>query len=205
MMTRLPIAALLFSLAALSCTSGDLQLKEGDIIFQTSLSSQSLAMQRATQSRWNHMGIILKHNGRLMVFEAVDAARFTPVNVWVKRGKESRCVVKRLKNLDSIVTPMALEKLESLAARFEGRPYDTQFDWSDEKVYCSELVWKILQRGLNVEVGSLQKLSDFHLEDEAVAIKLRERYGDALPLNETVISPEQIFQSELLETVYEKN
>lgn len=201
-----PAAALfLFTLMALSCTPGDLQLRDGDIIFQMALSSQSLVVQRATQSRWSHMGIILTHNGRRMVFEVTDVVKFTPLNVWVKRGKEGRCIVKRLKNADAVLTTMALEKLQSIAARFEGRPYDAHFSWSDEKLYCSELVWKIFERSLNVDVGLLQKLGDLNLEDEVVKAKLRERYGELIPLNETVISPERIYTSELLETVYEQN
>jgi len=151
------------------------------------------------------MGIILTHDGRRMVFEAADVVKFTPVNVWVKRGKDSQYAVKRLKNADALLTPITLERLQNVAARFEGRPNDSQFDWSDEKLYCSELVWKIFDRALGIEVGSLQKLIDFQLEDEVVKAKLRERYGDAIPLDATVISPEQMFRSELLETVYERN
>ena len=33
---------------------------------------------------------------------------------------------------------------------------------------------------------------------------MKERYGDNIPLEELVISPEQIFKSNLLETVVEK-
>ena len=205
MKTWLSIPASLLVLVALSCTSGDLQLKDGDIIFQTSLSPQSQAIQRATQSHWSHMGIILTHNGRQMVFEVADVVKFTPMNVWVKRGKDNLYVVKRLKNADAVLTPFALEKLQTLAARFEGKPYDAQFGWGDENVYCSELVWKMYERALGIEVGPLQKLGDFHLEDNVVRARLQERYGEAIPLNETVISPEQIYLSQLLETVYERN
>jgi uncharacterized protein YycO len=205
MKTWLSIPASFLVLVALSCTSGDFQLREGDIIFQTSLSPQSQAIQRATQSSWNHMGIILTHNGRQMVFEAADVVKFTPMNVWVKRGKDDLFVVKRLKNADAVLTPFALEKLQTLAARFERKPYDAQFGWGDEMVYCSELVWKMYERALGIEVGPLQKLGDFHIEDTMVRARLVERYGEAIPLNETVISPEQIYRSQLLETVYERN
>jgi hypothetical protein len=205
MSMRPTIPAFLLAFIALTCTPGDLQLKDGDVIFQTSLSSQSQVIQRATQSRWTHMGIILTHDGRRMVFEASDVVRFTPVNVWVKRGKDSRYTVKRLKNADALLNAFTVEKLQNVAARFEGRPYDPHFDWSDDRLYCSELVWKIIDRALGVEVGSLQKLSDFHLEDTVVRARLQERYGEATPLDESVISPEQMYRSELLETIYESN
>jgi hypothetical protein len=202
MKTRLlAFSGLFLLLVAFSCTPSDLQLKDGDIIFQTSLSSQSQAIQRATGSRWTHMGIILTHDGRQMVFEVTDVVKFTPLNVWVKRGKGNVCVVKRLKNADDILTPFAIEKLQGLAARFEGRPYDAQFGWSDDRLYSSELVWKLYERTIGVEVGSLQKLADFRLDDATVKTAL---HGDGIPLDEPVISPEQMFQCPLLETVYEQ-
>jgi hypothetical protein len=36
-----------------------------------------------------------------------------------------------------------------------------------------------------------------------VQVKLRERYGDRIPLNETVISPGEMFSAELLSVVAE--
>ncbi|MES2934380.1 MAG: hypothetical protein V4805_12935, partial [Pseudomonadota bacterium] len=45
-------------------------LKDGDLIFQKSRSSQSLAVQRATGSPYSHMGIVFMRAGKPMVFEA---------------------------------------------------------------------------------------------------------------------------------------
>jgi hypothetical protein len=75
------------------------------------------------------------------------------------------------------------------------------FEWSDDRIYCSELVWKIYQRGAGIEIGALQTMKDFDLTSPAVAAKLRERFGDTVPLNETVISPAAMFDSPLLTTV----
>ena len=68
-------------------------------------------------------------------------------------------------------------------------------------VLCSELIWKIYQRAAGIEIGKLQKLRDFDLTNAAVRKKMTERYGDKVPLDENVISPAAIFNSELLETV----
>ena len=54
---------------------------------------------------------------------------------------------------------------------------------------------------LGVEIGALQKLREFDLADPAVKAKMRERYGNEVPLNEPVISPGAMFDSPLLETV----
>jgi len=86
----------------------------------------------------------------------------------------------------------------------KGKRYDLTFEWSDEKIFCSELIWKIYQRAAGIEIGKLEKLGDFDLTSEVVKTKMKERYGDKIPMNETVISPAAIFESELLETVITK-
>lgn len=36
-----------------------------------------------------------------------------------------------------------LDGMMTEAARLKGKPYDLFFEWSDEHVYCSELVYKV--------------------------------------------------------------
>lgn len=176
-------------------------VRDGDVIFQTSLSNQSLAIQRATKSPYSHMGIIFLRDGRPYVLEASATVRFTPLAKWIQHGRDGRFVLKRLKDADARLTPDVVEKLRAAAQTFMGRPYDLTFEWSDDRIYCSELVWKIYQRGAGIEIGTLQTMKDFDLTSPAVAAKLRERFGDRIPLNETVISPAAMFDSPLLTTV----
>ena len=179
------------------------QVKEGDLIFQTSLSSQSLAIQRATGSRYSHMGMILFRDGKPFVFEAVATVRYTPLEKWIARGKNGRYVVKRLARADTVLTRVNLDKLRRTARRYAGKPYDLTFEWSDQRIYCSELVWKTYKNALDVEIGRLQRLRDFRLDDPAVRQKLKERYGSRVPMDEPVISPGEMFRSSLLVTVNE--
>jgi len=148
------------------------------------------------------MGIILRQDDTLMVYEAVGPVKFTSVDEWIDRDPDRHFVVKRLKNAKSILTKANLEKLTRTAATFKGKPYDWVFNWSDDKIYCSELVWKIYYRALGLEIGGLRKLKDFDLSSTEVRLKLRERYPEGVPLEETVISPQDVFQSDTLATVY---
>lgn len=173
---------------------------DGDVVFQTSRSAQSAAIQKATRSRYSHMGVILERDGRHFVFEAERTVRYTPLETWLARGEGGHYVVKRPR------TPLSapqVERLRRAAKAFEGKPYDAAFEWSDRRIYCSELVWKLYDRALGVRLGERQKLGDFALDDPLVRAKLRERYGKAVPLQETVISPQAMFASPLLETVAE--
>ena len=204
-MTRLFLSfALIVVVLMSSCERKDLGLRPGDVIFQTSLSSQSKAIQLATGSKYSHMGIILVHNGKPMVYEAVGPVKFTSISSWTKRGSRGHFVVKRLQNADSVLTERNILRLDSVASTFNGKPYDLIFNWSDEKMYCSELVWKIFDRALNIQVGRLQKLKDFDLSNAEVQKKMKERYPHGIPLDETVISPEEVFQSPLLVVVHQE-
>jgi hypothetical protein len=97
-------------------------------------------------------------------------------------------VIKRLAGADRILTAEALGKLRRVAGTFEGRPYDLTFEWSDDRIYCSELVWKIYERALGVQIGKLQRLREFRLDDPAVRRKMKKRCGTAIPVNEKVIA-----------------
>jgi hypothetical protein len=175
--------------------------RDGDIIFHTSSSSQSLAIQRATRSRWSHMGMIIHRDGKPYVFEAIAIVRYTPLEKWIARGEKGHFVVKRLA---AGLTDQQAAKLRKAASSYEGKPYDLYFEWSDERLYCSELVWKMYQRALGIELGARQKLREFDLSDPAVRAKIRERYGNAVPLAEPVISPAAMFSAKSLETVVQR-
>lgn len=177
------------------------QIKNGDLIFHTSRSYQSKAIQLATKSKYSHCGIVYKEGNSFFVFEAVQPVKLTPLNEWIARGQEGHYVIKRLKNADQVLTRATLKKMKEIGNDFKGKNYDTTFEWSDDKIYCSELIWKVYQRGAGIEIGNLQKLSTFDLTSEIVKKKMRDRYGSKIPLNETVISPAAVFESNLLVTV----
>lgn len=180
---------------------GEQLFAEGDIIFQTSTSNQSKAIQLATNSKYSHMGIIYKNEEKFYVYEAVQPVKLTPLNEWIQRGEESHYVVKRLKNSDAVLTDAVLAKMKQSGKRFLGKSYDIVFEWSDDKIYCSELVWKIYKEGAGIEIGSLEELRDFDLSNIIVQTKLKERYGNSIPMNEKVISPAAMFNSDKLVTV----
>lgn len=181
---------------------GETKLHNGDIVFQTSTSPQSQAIQLATHSPYSHCGILYKRVGEWLVLEATSpVVTMTPLRNWVYRGQGGHFVIKRLRDADTVLTPAAITRLQAAGDPFWRLKYDAQFGWSDDQLYCSELIWKVYERGLHRRLGTLQKLRDFDLRHPTVQAKLKERYGDKLPLHETVISPVSIFNSPELVTV----
>jgi hypothetical protein len=177
------------------------QFQTGDIIFQTSKSAQSKAIQLATKSKYSHVGIIYEINGKFFVYEAVQPVKLTKLNDWIKRGEGAHYVVKRLKESIGVITKTNQKKMMDFGEKFSNKNYDLYFEWSNDRIYCSELVWKIYKGALGIELGQLQHLRDFDLSSPIVKNKLKERYGNDIPLDESVISPAAIFNSEKLVTV----
>lgn len=177
------------------------KIQDADIIFQTSESSQAEAIQIATNSKFSHCGIIYKINGNLFVFEAVQPVKLTRLEEWIQHGKDQKFVVKRLKNADTVLNPATLQKMKDYSQKFMGKEYDAYFDWSDQKIYCSELIWKIYKNGGNIELSKLKQLKDFNLNDQRVKKILKERYGNTIPLEEKVVSPSDLVDSDLLKTI----
>jgi uncharacterized protein YycO len=191
------------SIGARSNAASD-ALRDGDIIFQVSRSAQSLAIQRATRSKYSHMGMIVHRDGSPYVLEAAARVKYTPLRRFVARGEGGHHVVKRLRGADARISGGARERLLSVARTFVGKPYDLTFEWSDDRIYCSELVWKLYERALGIRLGELRRLAEFALDDPAVRSKLRERYGARIPLDEQVIAPADIFELDELEVVLER-
>lgn len=173
-------------------------LQNGDIIFQSSKAGQSLAIQLATKSKYSHCGIIFIYDSDTLVLEAVQPVKYTPLSAFIKRGDNSHYVIKRLKDSEKILTKAAVNKLIAEGNAMIGKNYDIYFEWGDERLYCSELIYKLYKRALAVEIGTIQKLSEFDLSHKEVKKIMKERYGKNIPYGENVISPASIFNDEKL-------
>ncbi|WP_400191793.1 YiiX family permuted papain-like enzyme [Hymenobacter sp. B81] len=179
-----------------------LRLREGDLIFHTSQSAQSRAIQLATHSPYSHCGLLFRQGGEWQVLEAVQPVGLTPLEQWITRGQDEHFVVKRLRDAEQVLTPRTLRRLLRTGHQYRGRPYDPYFGWSDERIYCSELLWKVYHQATGRAIGQLQTLREFDLSHPAVQAKMRERYGSRLPLEQQVISPARLFSSpELVEVL----
>ncbi|NVK65778.1 MAG: YiiX family permuted papain-like enzyme [Flavobacteriales bacterium] len=175
-------------------------LKNGDIIFQSTQSRQCEAVKLATNSEYSHVGILFKEEGKWMVYEAVQPVKKTGLSEWIARGENGHYVVKRLKN-DESLTAATLQKMKEIAATDLGKNYDIYFNWSDDEIYCSELVWKVYDEGAGIQIGELRQLKDFDLTSPQVQTIMSERYGSAIPYEEKVIAPSDLFESNKLKLV----
>ncbi len=107
-----------------------------------------------------------------------------------------------MRNSAELFTPEVLGRMQNKSEIFQGKPYDKYFEWSDERIYCSELVWKIYNESTGLRIGNLQKMKELDFSSPQVQSLMKERYGNQLPEEEKVISPVSMFKSDQLETVF---
>jgi len=93
-MKKLLVFAVIGLLYLLGCGDSFAErLRDGDLIFQTSRSEQSTAIEKATHSPYSHMGIVFLRNGNPHVYEAIKTVQYTPLRKWVERGEGGHYVV----------------------------------------------------------------------------------------------------------------
>lgn len=174
------------------------KIQDGDIIFQSTHSRQCEAVKLATHSEYSHVGIIFKDKQEWMVYEAVQPVKKTPLREWIAHGENNHYVVKRLKNAEQVLTSSILDEMQEIGEENLGKDYDIYFNWSDDEIYCSELVWKMYDDAAGIHIGELRQLRDFDLMSESVQTIMAERYGRNIPFDEEVIAPSDLFESDKL-------
>ena len=187
---------LLFIVPLTACTQ---QYRDGDIIFQSSPSRQSAAIEEATQSPYSHCGIIFYENNVAYVYEAVQPVGKRRLDEWIESGVNAEFVVKRLDTVQ--LTENKIKALKNYAIEQFGKNYDGKFNWSDKEMYCSELVYKCYWNACQIKLATPKPLREFNIDGPIVRKIMKERYGNDIPYDEPMISPDQLVNSRLLITV----
>ncbi len=142
-------------------------LQNGDLIFQESCNGQiNNAIKGVTSSvdkyQFTHVGMVyIKDNDSIYVIEATTPkVKITPLVEYLYPEKEKACypksVVGRLKAKYQPCIPQAIAEALPLI----GKDYDYAYDLSNDKYYCSELIYLILLKANGgVPVFELNKMT----------------------------------------------
>lgn len=187
------------------------ELRNGDIVFQTSGSGQSLAIFLASGSPYTHTGIVKLTDVGPAVIEAVGPVRETPLEDWIGQGDGKRLAVMRVRGLSD---DQAKDVFNSARAYY-GRPYDPYFTFGMDRVYCSELVWQAF-KDAGILLGRVEKIGALNLDNAPVRNLVKRRWQNYPPcgdvdsfetcwdimLDQPLITPVAIARDERLDLVY---
>ncbi len=201
-MKTLFASVLLFSFSAFAASSPlDKMIAEGDIILIRSQTEQSMAIAEATQSNWTHTGIIIKRGNEWQVAESVGPLAVKPLSSFIGRSKNKTYKIVRNKKF----TPKMIPQLYAALYKYN-QPYDLFFEFSDERIYCSELVYKVFRDVTGTPVGKLQKNKDLKLDGPYVSKLIEDRLtaiGKDLNPEEPIITPVGLLDDNNLTLVHE--
>src|SRR5262245_8549279 len=131
--------------------------RDGDVVFQHWAGHPLTAVIReVTDSQFSHCGLVVHRRGEPYVLEAVGPVRYIRLKEWLTQGENGHFVQMRPRKLSAEDIGAAI----NVAHKMLGQPYDIQYELDDEKIYCSELVYKAYLRGADVEIGQKEKLGD---------------------------------------------
>ena len=170
--------------------------QQGDILFQ-SLPHMAVidAIEGSTHSPYSHCGIVIRQDNVWHVLEAIGPVKLTRLERWIGQGRDEAFAVSRLK-------PAFQPKVDAMIAaaeKFIGLPYDIQYELDDEKIYCSELIYKGFLKASGERMGKTVKLGELDWRPHEQVI--RAIAGDPVPLDREMITPRDLAQAEQLETV----
>jgi hypothetical protein len=178
------------------------QPQVGDVLIQAITPCGRLlsTVKGVTQSKWCHCGVVTRKNGRWVVCEAVgDGVRHTPLIIFLLRGDEIDFAAYRLTGESrAYATQMA-----ACCETYVGRPYDIQYELDDEKIYCSELVYKAYRDAADGgDLAAVQRFGDLNwrqFKDDIAHF----HGDDDLPLDRKVVTPVALTRSPRLEKTFE--
>lgn len=159
------------------------------------------AVKGVSQSQWCHCGVVDRVNGEWIVNEAVGGGvKQTPLVYFLLRGDETRFAVYRLTEQFS----HQAGKFAQSCSQYLGRPYDSKYELDDEKIYCSELVYKAYLSATGDTLVNTQELGDLNWEDYVDDIKHYSESDDlAAVLEREVVTPVALTYSPKLQKVLE--
>lgn len=168
------------------------EVREGDVIFQTSKSQQSPLIQIGTRSKITHCGIIVMRGGKPYVLETLKTLVLTPLDKFIARGEDGKYWIKR----------SSRENIKIKYAKYLGKPYDLAFKFDNGRFYCSELVYDIYQKQLGIQLAEPRQVKDYLIlfTDRLPKLK-RAMKRRGISKEQYAIAPVDIFNSDYLESV----
>ena len=167
-------------------------IREGDVIFHTSQSSQSPLIQIGTRSHITHCGIVVMKDGKPYVLETLKTLVLTPLDKFIVRGKDGKYWLKRSDK----------EDIKIDYTHYLGKSYDFAFSFDNDIYYCSELVYDIYKRQLGIELCTPKQISDYLILGTDKLDKIEEAMSRrGITKEQYAVAPVDIFESEHLYNV----
>jgi hypothetical protein len=151
-----------------------LELKVGDILLQPMQCWSCTLIEAQENSKFSHMSLVIETKPQVKVAEALGKVRVLTLEDFHSRTKKGHTLsVRRFKNseLVNLIQKKALELKKYFQFHYQGLDYDEEFLWDNldqkgsEKLYCSEMITKLLSNFFHVELPIKRMKFDVRREE----------------------------------------
>lgn len=176
--------------------NGAYRPQEGDVVFQSLPHGELIdAIEGATGSPYSHCGLVRSTALGWTVVEAVQPVCETPLENWITQARDDVVHVYRLRQADANLRKALVKEAQS----FLGLPYDLRFRLDDEKIYCSELIYKAHQKATGKPLGQTCRLGDLPWQPFRDLITRIEK--GPVPEDREMITPKALSEAPELEFI----
>jgi len=172
-------------------------VRVGDVLFQQIDNRTGRLICAVTDSRLNHCGIVVPGpQGELCVLEAVGPVTRTPLKTFVARGRGTGLLVTRFRE------PYRgqVRQIVQACLDYQGAPYDTRFEPSADRLYCTELIAQGFEDVTGDPLGARVRIGI--LNWRPYEREVREYFGGAIPLDREVLTPADLAAAPQIERVW---
>ncbi len=170
-------------------------LLPGDLLFSNLSCDEGLAIQTSTKSPFTHIGMVHIKDHKHYIIEAHGFVKLTPLSFWIDNCHNKIAVGRVLREYASIA-----EVASCKALAFLGRPYNDYYEFTDQKLYCSSLIYYSFKLANQDE--DFFPLKPMNFTD---AIDMWKEYFGArkIPQGEPGLSPATIYNSPKIKIIYD--
>lgn len=168
-------------------------LKVGDVVLISLNCMQCRYIESETGAPFSHSGIVLQTKPEVLVAQALGSVHVTSLEKFLK-PITPKSLVAVVRSNEFRNTNFANRLVKNYYDQFEGLPFDGQYLWDNvdelgrEKIYCSELILKLLNtvltKPLAPEILVYQKHFDYWSKV----------FRGNVPLNEWGNSPASLYR-----------
>src|SRR5471032_242437 len=179
----------------------DLQI--GDLVFIRVTARPFLEVANATNSWTNHVGVVVDSRGDdpLIAESTFPFARTTPMTRFLERSEHGRCAVARL---TSPLNDRHRSELMSAAERRMGTFYDTGFNISSRRQFCSRFVREVIQEATDIQLGEVETFATLLQDNPDPKLAFwRIWYFGRIPWQRYTVTPASVLRSPHLRVIFD--
>lgn len=204
--------AILLTFNSIIISSSFASFEPGDILLHSAKCGQYCDSIRAvTNSQIDHAAIVVKapKTSTLPLVSKFFTKDGEVVEAWTpiaKRTNLAEFIARdsgqyiQLRLKPEYMNKNSINDVVKIAQSYVGKEYDYHFEESEDKIYCSELVYKAYEKGANIPVGKVQRISEFGRK--SAKGYWTEHFNGNIPWERQIISPAGLLITDKFYVVY---